>query len=87
MAENNIKRYVSTNSKLMSEWDWVKNNNLNLIPETLTLGSNKKVWWKCKNGHEWQAMIGNRHRGNGCPICRKNKSSQNKVFDHNTTYS
>ena len=31
--------------------------------------SDKKVWWKCKNGHEWQAMIGNRHRGNGCPYC------------------
>ena len=35
--------------------------------------SNKKAWWKCIKGHEWQAIIGNRNRGNGCPQCAKEK--------------
>lgn len=34
----------------------------------VTVSSNKKVWWKCKNcGQRWQATIGNRVRGSGCP--------------------
>ena len=29
-----------------------------------------KVWWKCKKGHEWKALIGNRARLNRkCPYC------------------
>jgi DNA-directed RNA polymerase subunit RPC12/RpoP len=35
----------------------------------VTHGSNKKVWWKCKKGHEWQSMILSRSKGNGCPYC------------------
>jgi hypothetical protein len=32
--------------------------------------SHKKVWWKCKEGHEWEAVINNRTScGNGCPYC------------------
>lgn len=39
-------------------WNYEKNNKLNLDPEKLTLGSNKKVWFKCPHdGNEWQASI------------------------------
>ena len=69
MAEKKEKQYVSDNAQLISEWNWEKNNELNYDPKTLTLGSNKKVWWKCNNGHEWQAIIANRHRGSICPYC------------------
>ncbi len=31
--------------------------------------SNKKVSWKCHQGHIWDAVIATRTRGNGCPIC------------------
>jgi hypothetical protein len=31
--------------------------------------SNHKVWWKCKKGHEWEASVSSRNRGNGCPYC------------------
>ena len=48
MAEKKEKRYVSDNAQLMAEWNWEKNNDLDLDPETLTFGSNKKVWWTCK---------------------------------------
>ena len=66
MAE---KKYVIDNAELMAEWDWKKNNELGFDPKVLTLGSNKKVWWECNKGHEWQATIKNRNKGNGCPYC------------------
>ena len=67
MAEKKEKRYVSDNAQLMSEWNWGKNTDVD--PVQLTLGSNKKVWWRCSQGHEWQATIKNRNKGNGCPYC------------------
>ena len=70
MAE---KKYIIDNAELMAEWNWEKNNELGFDPETLTLGSNKKVWWKCSKGHEWQATVNNRNRGNSCPICNSQK--------------
>ncbi len=66
MAE---KKYIIDNAELMAEWNWEKNTELAFDPKTLTLGNNKKVWWKCKKGHEWQAVIANRNNGNGCPYC------------------
>jgi len=31
--------------------------------------SNKKVWWICDKGHEWDATIYNRNNEHGCPYC------------------
>ena len=69
MAEKKEKKYVSDNAQLMQEWDWEKNNELGFDPQKLTFGSGKKVWWKCNKGHEWQATIGSRSKGIGCPYC------------------
>ena len=69
MAEKKEKQYVSDNAQLMAKWNWEKNNELKFDPNALTLGSNKKVWWKCSKGHEWQARIADRRNGNGCPYC------------------
>ncbi len=38
-------------------------------PSTVVAFSNKKVAWKCDVGHRWEALIGNRAKGSGCPIC------------------
>jgi len=62
---------LTTNPKLASEWHPTK--NADLLPTMVSSGSHKKVWWICKNGHEWQAEIANRNAGNGCPVCRKNR--------------
>ena len=70
MAE---KKYIIDNAKLMAEWDWEKNNDFGFDPKTLTLGNNKKAWWKCNKGHEWQATIANRNYGYGCPYCAGKK--------------
>ena len=67
VAEKKEKRYVSDNAQLMTEWDWEKNTDV--VPAQLTLGSHKKVWWKCKKGHEWQTEVYNRDSGKGCPYC------------------
>ena len=70
MEEKKEKQYVSDNARLMEEWDWEKNEELGFDPQNLTSGSNKKVWWKCSKGHEWQAIISNRTKHNSdCPYC------------------
>ena len=38
-------------------------------PSTFSAGSNRKVAWKCHQGHLWKATIGSRSAGSGCPIC------------------
>lgn len=63
------------NSDLAKEWHPIKNGTL--TPQDVTAGSQKKVWWLCPEcGHEWEAVIGSRNQGRGCPKCyeaRKNK--------------
>jgi hypothetical protein len=55
------------NPDLASQWHPMKNDAL--IPRDVTLSSNKKVWWVCGKGHEWEARVANRSRGRGCPYC------------------
>ncbi len=51
--------------------EWSQQNNIS--PDSVTSGSNIKVWWHGKCGHEWMASIKNRARGSGCPFCSSNK--------------
>lgn len=53
--------------ELASEWHPLKNGDLS--PDKVAPFSSKKVWWRCGYGHEWQANIGSRARGYGCPYC------------------
>lgn len=56
------------NSVLAAEWNADKNGEL--TPLKVSAGSNKKVWWKCDKGHEWEANIYDRHgKNSGCPTC------------------
>ena len=73
MAEKKKKRFVSNNAQLMAEWNWEKNAEFGFHPEKLTCSSGKKVWWKCKHGHEWQAIVANKAKGHGCPYCAGQK--------------
>ena len=64
------KHVVAEHTNLMEEWDYEKNNKLNIDPTVLGEASHTKAWWKCKNGHSWMAMISNRVRHErGCPYC------------------
>ena len=42
---------------------------------------NKKVWWKCKRGHEWKTSILHRSSGRGCPYCCKIELKDGTICD------
>ena len=61
-----------TRPELLKEWNYEKNT---ILPSEVTEGSNLKVWWKCKLGHEWESKIGNRTILNrNCPYCAGSKT-------------
>jgi hypothetical protein len=64
---------LRNNPELAKEWH--PTENIPLTPNHVTPGSNKRVWWVCSKGHEWEAMINMRNRGRGCPYCAGNKVS------------
>lgn len=52
-----------------AEWHPTKNGDLR--PENVGPFSNKKAWWKCKLGHEWETFIARRTRERTkCKECR-----------------
>lgn len=56
--------------ELASEWS-EKNE---IKPTEVSIGSHKKVIWKCKLGHEWIATVKSRTiNKTGCPYCYHNK--------------
>ena len=67
-GENDLQ---TVNPSLAKEWNYEKNDGL--TPMDVLPNSNKKVWWKCSEGHEWQSTINHRNNGRGCPICAKEK--------------
>jgi len=67
------------NPKLSKEWDCKKNKGVSAYG--VTSKSGKKVWWKCKNGHSWEAEIKSRFvMGVGCPYCCGNKAHENNCL-------
>ena len=78
-----IKKYLIDNKELMKEWDWSRNKNLE--PQNITSGTHEKAWWKCKNGHEWEAAIHPRMKGVGCPYCAGKKAIKG-INDLKTLY-
>ena len=77
---NHTNSLTSKNPKLASEWHPTKNGTL--IPNDVTYGTYKKVWWLGKCGHEWKAPIASRSYGSGCPYC-----NGKKVDDENSLAS
>jgi positive regulator of sigma E activity len=71
-SDNNL---AALNPTLAKQWHPTKNGDLS--PNMVTLGSNKKVWWVCDRGHEWEATIKRRtglKHPTGCPYCSRRKS-------------
>ena len=55
--------------ELVKEWS----DKNTLKPTEVTVGSHKKIIWKCKLGHEWKATVKSRTlNGTGCPYCSHN---------------
>ena len=79
LAVNHNKSIIETRGSLFSnrpdlskEWNYEKNGKL--TPKDVTCGSSKKVWWKCSEGHEWEAVVYNRAKGSGCIYCAGQKA-------------
>ena len=70
------KTLAVVNPALAKEWHPHKNNDL--TPYDVSRYSNKKVWWTCQKGHEWEATVGNRTIGRGCPHCYQLSRRKNK---------
>lgn len=63
-----VNDFATTHPALAAEWHPTKNGDL--MPQQISYGYDKKVWWRCAHGHEWQAAPKTRVRmGSGCPIC------------------
>jgi G:T-mismatch repair DNA endonuclease (very short patch repair protein) len=56
-----------THPEIAAQWG-IKNQPI--PPETVSAGSsNRKYWWECERGHEWEAIVKHRTNGHGCPFC------------------
>jgi hypothetical protein len=69
----------SVSPVVASEWHPTKNSDLLL--QHISAGSEKKVWWQCIQGHEWQAMVKNRvSKKMGCPECAGRRKPKVRTF-------
>ncbi len=79
---------ATTHPNLLQEWNWVKNNSLNIFPNKIFAGKANKVWWVCDKGHEWEAVPNSRSNPKnpvGCPICAGHQviSGVNDLYSQN----
>jgi len=74
---NDFKMWAILNKpNLLEEWNYEKNT---LLPEDIPQSYKEKMWWKCSEGHEWQATVYNRVNGTGCPICNTGRNTIKKL--------
>ena len=66
---------ATTHPKVAKEWNRERNGSLR--PTDVIANSNRRVWWKCREGHEWSGLVVNRTREGkadpGCPYCAGRK--------------
>ncbi|WP_198027405.1 zinc-ribbon domain-containing protein, partial [Candidatus Paracaedibacter symbiosus] len=70
--------------------DWDPEENGKLTPNDVTIGSNRKVSWKCKKGHKWRTSVSHKNRGSRCPTCfprTKNTSNVGKIVPKKKGYN
>lgn len=67
-----VNDLLSQFPELSLEWDYELNGEL--TPQKVSTASNRRVWWRCSLGHEWQTIVASRTRmGTGCPYCAGRK--------------
>lgn len=77
------KRPSSTSSlaalfpKLAAEWHPTKNGTL--TPADVLPGADRFIFWRCRNGHEWRAILCMRvRRGSACTKCRRERHARRR---------
>jgi hypothetical protein len=68
--------FESKYPELAKGWDYIRNS---VSPDMVAYGSDKKFWWICEHGHEWEAKVCNRVNGRGCPECYKAQKWQRQI--------
>lgn len=58
---------ATTHPHLVEEWHPTLNGEH--LPTNVLAGSHKRVWWRCKKAHAWEAALVNRKLGSGCLYC------------------
>ncbi len=61
------KSLLDANPAVARQWHPTKNSPLG--PGDVYPNSSQWVWWVCEIGHDWDAPVGERNSGNGCPFC------------------
>ena len=69
---------ATLNPELAKEWHPTKNGKL--TPFDVSIGSNKKVWWKCDKGddHVWKVSVNSRNNSD-CPFCTLTPQSKQEL--------
>lgn len=67
---------ATTRPDIAEQWHPTKNGNE--TPQMYTAGSNKKAWWVCECGYEWEATIASRTAGHGCTKCGRKRAIEAK---------
>ena len=62
---------VTLEPELAEQFDREKNGSLD--PGDLLPSSHIKVWWRCEQGHSWEAPPYSRLKGSRCPYCTGKK--------------
>jgi len=60
-----------------AEWHPIRNEPLR--PEEVKPRSSRKVWWRCREGHEWRTAIAHRAQGQRCPQCLLHGTSAQQI--------
>ena len=68
-GENDL---ATTHPEVVQEWG----DKNSISPQEVKAGSNRKVWWKCDKGHEYQSSLNSHIKGVGCPYCSGHKVLQ-----------
>ncbi|MCI8515122.1 MAG: zinc-ribbon domain-containing protein [Lachnospiraceae bacterium] len=66
LVKEGINDLASRFPQIAAEWS---ERNYPLLPTMVTAYTNRKIWWRCKEGHEWKASVSDRSYGSGCPVC------------------
>lgn len=69
-----ITDWWTDNPQVVSQWS---SKNSLLTPQLVSKGSDRKVWWVCSKGHEWESRILARVNGHGCPYCSGRRPTTN----------
>ena len=84
-----FKEWIELEDRIDKQGDIIKNQwtgldefNNSIDMHEVTIGSGKKLLWKCAKGHTWLAKILHRTQClSGCPMCNKDNTlerSRNK---------